>query len=199
MGAPRGSPANVGDLHRSALAFDDALALLDRRLRSAAFDAEQENLELERLEAQVAEMDKTCEAHDPSESPMPEIRAQRTRITIYKAELKRLRERIRLRANHKARQERGSSQVSDESRVALALAGAHRVADELLHGSSEAAEELARQKEQLAGRMDGALGTQAALSSLLGSVQRTRANRTLLLTMIAALCVCLLLYYWLLG
>lgn len=197
------SPA---ELRRAALAFDDALAALDRKLKTPyveEIEEQQELKELASLEAQVAAMEQSCtalEAQEPNDAG-PELRAQRTRITIYRAELKRLRDRIRVRAQRRTgggRGGRGRGEPATETDVMLAVAGAHRVADELIAQSVHATESLAAQRAQLEGAMEDVYSMQSlqsGLSSLMSRVQRSRAKQTLVLAFCFALGVCFFLWY----
>ena len=196
-----GSAAEAAELRRTALAFDDALAQLDRRLRNPNFDPAAELNELSKLEAQVEAMSSTCTVQESAaSSASPDIRAQRTRIAIYSAELRRLQERIRTRAQRKEEAEKRSREgrVGGESDVAVAVARAHRHVDELLGQSVDTADELAAQRAHLEQALNDTLSVQALLSglwALLGNVQRSRAKQTLMLALLFALCLCVFLYY----
>lgn len=195
-----GAASDAAELRRTALAFDDALALLDRRLRAPVQDVEAEGAELARLEAQVADMDKACAASEAGTEVGPEVRVWRTRIAIYGAELRRLRERIRVRAARREEAERRAreGQGGGESDVAVALMRAHRQADELLDEGGAAGAALAAQRAHVEQALHDALSVQALLAGaadLLGGVQRSRARQTLLLALLVALCVCVFLYY----
>jgi hypothetical protein len=190
-------------LRRSALVFDDALAALDRKLRSQQpWEAMENDLlqDTDRLDLELKEMQQTCDAleNQEREDAAAEVRAQRTRLRIYASELKRIRERIRARAQRRGGGKYSRKEPGGEMEMAVALAGAHRVADELLGGSVDTADALAAQRAQLEGTWEESQEISsglAAISSLLGTVQRSRAKQTLLLALLFGLGVCIFLYY----